>query len=93
MGRFFNNINVLKNIKGTIASALSYALSSYPPFQQIKSIKKGKYSRCLEREKREGRFFFNRPLSSGTVRPQLASLFLASVDLPGLIGIDNEGGL
>ena len=68
MGRFFNNINVLKNIKGTVASALSHALSSYPPFQQINYIKKGKYSRCLERGKMAGRFFLNRPLSSGTVQ-------------------------
>lgn len=68
MGRYFTHINDFKNIIGTVASRFSCALSSYTPFQQINSLKKGKYYHCLERKRRAGRFFSHRPETSGIIR-------------------------
>jgi hypothetical protein len=68
MGRFFNNINVLLFICGTIASTLRCALSSYYPFQTNNSFKKDKYSKGLDRKKGSGRSFLHRPVSSHNVR-------------------------
>ena len=68
MGRFLHNINVLLFICGTVASTLRRVLSSYHPFQTNNSFKKGKGYKGIEREKRSGRSFSHRPVSSHIVQ-------------------------
>ena len=68
MGRFFHNINTLVSLRCIVASLLHLVLSSYYPFQQINSIKKGKVIKRLVCFGEPGRFFFYRPVSSGIVQ-------------------------
>ena len=68
MGRFFHNINALVILRRIVASSLHLVISSYYPFQQIISFKKGKVIKRLVYFGEPGRFFFYRPVSSGIIR-------------------------
>lgn len=68
ISRFLKNINVSRKNINTVASSLFFKISTNSLFQGINSLKKGKDYRCLERIKESGRFFLNRPLSSGNVQ-------------------------
>ncbi len=68
IGRYFHIINLLLFITGTVASRLHHVLSSYYPFPNNMIFKKDLYSGGLQREKRRGRSFPDRPETSVIVQ-------------------------